>query len=137
MNFPRVGVPETKLRTIVADDIPASLHMMVSTLEERCEIVATACDGLEALDAIRRFKPELAVLDLTMPRLNGLGALRAHQALYLSYDPTLRCLLAQRDRDNCDDDDQERREGKNGVIGYGRGQPGCLVFVPVRKGILE
>ena len=66
----------TKLRTIVADDIPASLRTIVGLLGDRCEVVATARDGYEALDVIQRFDPDLAVLDIGMPGLNGLEVAR-------------------------------------------------------------
>ncbi len=46
--------------------------MFVALLQDRCEIVASARDGFEALDAIQRFHPDLAVLDLTMPGMSGL-----------------------------------------------------------------
>lgn len=40
------------------------------------EIVATACDGQEAIKAVAQHKPDCLILDLHMPNLNGLDALR-------------------------------------------------------------
>lgn len=70
---------KSRLRTIIADDIPACLQMTQELLKDRCEIVATACNGFDALDAILRFQPDLAILDINMPGLNGLNV--AEQAI--------------------------------------------------------
>lgn len=40
------------------------------------EVVAEAADGEEALDVIEREKPDVVLLDLRMPRLDGVGVLR-------------------------------------------------------------
>ena len=84
-----------KLLAIVADDIPAPLRMTVRLLEDRCEVVATAGDGFEAIDAIRRIHPEIAVLDLSMPGLNGLEVARKA----IQEQPTLRVIICSVHRD--------------------------------------
>jgi DNA-binding NarL/FixJ family response regulator len=66
------GAPLRKLRVVVADDNPAFLQKLTSLLSEAFEIVGTAGDGKSALDAIRRCKPDVVVLDLAMPMLNGI-----------------------------------------------------------------
>jgi DNA-binding NarL/FixJ family response regulator len=43
-------------------------------------VLARAGDGVEALDAVRRLRPEVLILDLKMPRLDGLAVLRAVQS---------------------------------------------------------
>ena len=43
-------------------------------------MLARAGDGVEALDAVRRLRPEVLILDLKMPRLDGLAVLRAVQS---------------------------------------------------------
>jgi len=40
------------------------------------EVVGEAADGIEALEKIRKTKPDVVILDLTMPRMNGFDALR-------------------------------------------------------------
>jgi len=42
--------------------------------------VSTACDGLVGLDVIRRVRPDLVILDLFLPRLNGQQVFRALKA---------------------------------------------------------
>lgn len=61
-----------RLRIIVADDNPALLRELVSLLEVEFDVVATAVDGNSTLDHIRRYKPDVVVLDFHMPALNGL-----------------------------------------------------------------
>ena len=73
---PWKGVVLTKFRIIVADDNPAFLREHTSLLAADFEVVATAADGRSALDLIRRYKPDLVVLDLGMPALNGIEVSR-------------------------------------------------------------
>jgi DNA-binding NarL/FixJ family response regulator len=65
-----------RLRVIVADDNPAFLRELTSLLAVEFDVVATAADGQSALDLIRRYQPDLVVLDLQMPGLNGIEATR-------------------------------------------------------------
>lgn len=66
------------LRVVVADDqtlIRAGLHKLLET-EPDIEVVAEAGDGLEAVAAARRFQPDLVLMDIRMPHLDGLKATR-------------------------------------------------------------
>jgi DNA-binding NarL/FixJ family response regulator len=63
-------------RLLVAEDHPAFLKKLVSLLTTKFDVVATAADGNSALDLIRRYMPDLAVLDLDMPGLNGIEVTR-------------------------------------------------------------
>jgi DNA-binding NarL/FixJ family response regulator len=65
-----------KLRIVVADDNTAFLAKIVSVLTTEFEVVATAADGRSALEYIRLYRPDVAVLDLEMPGLNGLEVTR-------------------------------------------------------------
>lgn len=66
----------TKLRLIVADDFPPFLKKLVSLLSVEFDVVATAADGKTALDHIRHYEPDVVVLDLQMPGLNGIEVTR-------------------------------------------------------------
>ena len=61
-----------KLRIVVADDNTAFLARILSVVATEFEIVATAADGRSALECIRLLRPNVAVLDLEMPGLNGI-----------------------------------------------------------------
>jgi DNA-binding NarL/FixJ family response regulator len=75
------------MRLVLADDhrlvLEALQHLL--DLEEDLEVVATCVDGREALAAVRRHRPDVLVLDLRMPQLDGLGVLRE---LAAAHDPT-------------------------------------------------
>lgn len=67
-----------KLRIVVADD-HALMRRGISDLLSSVpnwEVVAEAANGREAIETVRRHKPDVLVIDLTMPELNGLTAAR-------------------------------------------------------------
>jgi DNA-binding NarL/FixJ family response regulator len=70
MDFPR------QIPTLVADDSPAYLRALCAFLQEQpnVKVVATARDGQEALDLALSLQPELVLLDVQMPRMNGVEA---------------------------------------------------------------
>jgi two-component system, NarL family, nitrate/nitrite response regulator NarL len=78
---------------IVADDHPIVLGGLVTLLKQdkSLRLVATCANGQEALDVIRTLKPDLALLDFNMPKLNGLQVL---EALIADKLPTRVCFLA-------------------------------------------
>src|SRR3954454_19353393 len=67
---------ECAMRVVLADDHPIVLGGLRALLqaERGVEIVAAALDGATAQEMIRAHEPEIAVLDITMPRLTGLVA---------------------------------------------------------------
>jgi DNA-binding NarL/FixJ family response regulator len=65
-----------KLRIFVADDNAAFLATLVYLLATEFEVVATAADGKSALERIRLCQPDVVVLDLEMPILNGIEVAR-------------------------------------------------------------
>lgn len=66
---------------MVADDHPLFRRGLVETLKRRpeVEVVAEAGDGAEALAAIEEQDPDVAIVDVQMPELNGLEVLNAVQ----------------------------------------------------------
>ena len=58
-------------RVLLADDHPLTLEGMRAFLEPHFESVGTVMDGRALVDAALRLKPDLIILDITMPLLNG------------------------------------------------------------------
>lgn len=66
-------------RIVVADDHPlfrGALKWIVS-VQPDLEVVGEAADGREALELCRRLRPDLVLMDLQMPKMNGIEATRA------------------------------------------------------------
>lgn len=70
--------PEKPVRILIAEDQPLIRRAFASMLaqEPDFEIVAQAADGIEAVQAARRYLPDVVLLDIQMPRLNGIAATR-------------------------------------------------------------
>ena len=66
----------TKPRVLLADDHALLLGAFEALLSSECEIVGTASDGRQLVGEAARLKPDVIVLDVTMPHLNGLEAAR-------------------------------------------------------------
>jgi DNA-binding NarL/FixJ family response regulator len=65
------------IRVVLADDHVLVRQGLKSLLErEGFQVIAEASDGQEALRRVQMLKPDIAVLDITMPVLNGLDAAR-------------------------------------------------------------
>ncbi len=71
------------IRVIVADD-QAMVRMGFAMMLEAAgdiKVVAQCADGVEAVEAVREHRPDVALLDIQMPRMNGLDALREIRGL--------------------------------------------------------
>jgi two-component system nitrate/nitrite response regulator NarL len=66
-------------RVFVSEDHPVYREGLVESIRDRpeLELVGESGDGLQALDRIRELRPDLALLDLRLPGLDGIGVLRA------------------------------------------------------------
>lgn len=61
----------TTWRVLVVDDEPDNLEVICETLEFRGAAVASANDGGMGIDVFQRFRPNLVLVDLSMPRVDG------------------------------------------------------------------
>jgi signal transduction histidine kinase/ActR/RegA family two-component response regulator len=70
--------PARRIRLVVADDHAVVRQGLLSLLgEERdIEVVGDASNGREAIDAARRLQPDVVLMDLSMPEMNGIEATR-------------------------------------------------------------
>jgi len=66
------------IRILVVDDYQPFRQLVCSLLEERTEfqIIARAADGLDAIRKAEQLQPDLIVLDIGLPKLNGIAAAR-------------------------------------------------------------
>ena len=65
------------ISVVVADDVPELRQLARAVLEEHGEmqVVAEASNGRQAVELIEKHQPDVAVLDLSMPELDGLEAI--------------------------------------------------------------
>jgi DNA-binding NarL/FixJ family response regulator len=61
-------------RVLLADDHQMLAGALRLVLEPRCEVVGTVSDGRTLLEAAARLQPDIVLLDIAMPQLNGLDA---------------------------------------------------------------
>lgn len=75
--------PNRKVRTLIVDDHPvvrAGLASMLAT-QESVDVVGAAWNGQEAFALIRQHRPEIVLLDLRMPGMNGIEVLQQLRSL--------------------------------------------------------
>lgn len=78
----KTAAPKARIRVLVVEDQPKILRSQLKLLaaSEEIEVVGTALSGEAALDDVERSKPEVILLDLGLPRMNGIDVTRAVKA---------------------------------------------------------
>src|SRR5881275_619154 len=81
-SLPEEQPEASRIRIVVADDHPIFRDGLcrLLALEPDFEVVAQAQDGRQVLDVLQRFEPDILLLDLKMPGLDGLATLQRLQA---------------------------------------------------------
>lgn len=101
-----------QIRTLVVEDSRNFRRFLCSLLAQRteCELVCEAADGLEAVMQVERFKPDLILLDVGLPTLNGIEVARRIREI----SPHSKILFVTHDRS------QEMAQGalRTGANGY-------------------
>jgi len=100
------------IRVLVADDhamVRKGIRAVLGT-EPGIEVVGEAADGTEAVEAAKRLAPDVVLMDLVMPKLDGIEALRR----ILESRPTTRILVLT----SFATDDQVLPAIKAGALGY-------------------
>lgn len=77
-NSKQWGQPEWRPRVMVVDDAPCIRDLLVSFIQRsgRCELAGCASDGWGAVEWFAAMRPDLILMDLNMPGMNGLVATR-------------------------------------------------------------
>ena len=76
---PEAAGNEVRIRVLIADDHPvvrAGLGAVISQ-QAGLELVGDACDGSDAVAKVRERRPDVVLMDLRMPRMGGVDAIRA------------------------------------------------------------
>lgn len=103
---------ESKTRVIIAEDHKLFREGLISLLNQlqNFEVLAEAENGLEAIRCARKYQPELLLLDLSMPRMNGISVIKEIKNQY----PAIKILAL-----TIHQDEQYVLEAfKSGVDGY-------------------
>lgn len=68
------GLKMNKINVAIADDNQRTVEMMTELLEQESdiEVIASADDGEEALRIIKEKQPDVVLLDIIMPKLDGI-----------------------------------------------------------------
>lgn len=88
---------QTKKRVLIADDVHETrrnTRVMLSMIDS-LEVVAIATDGLQAIEMSREYKPDIVVLDINMPKVNGLLAYKKIS----QENPNIACIIISAEKD--------------------------------------
>jgi DNA-binding NarL/FixJ family response regulator len=88
-----------EIRILLADDYPVVRKGLKASIEEEAslKVIAEAADGQEALELIKKLHPQLAILDIDMPKLDGLAV--AKEIARLKLDTKIIFLSFHKDED--------------------------------------
>ncbi len=99
-----------RIRVLLADDHEAMLDRVARLLATECNVVGSVTDGQQALDAVRELKPDVLVLDISMPVMNGIET--AHRLKEAGAETRIVFLTVH------DDPDFAREALEAGALGY-------------------
>src|SRR5438093_6341460 len=106
------GKDKKCIRILVADDHSVVREGLVSLVKRKADmtVVAEASNGREAVDLWKEYRPDLVLLDLRMPELDGVGAIKEIREL----DPSAHIVVLT----TSDGDEDIYRAIKAGAKGY-------------------
>ncbi|HMC52768.1 MAG TPA: response regulator transcription factor [Acidimicrobiales bacterium] len=88
------------IRVVIADDhavVRRGLLQLFAGTED-VEIVAAAADGREAVEAVKEHRPDLVIMDLSMPEMDGVEATRAIRAHHAELPVVILTSFSERER---------------------------------------
>ena len=91
------GARHRKLRVLIADDIQETrrnTRLMLATIDD-VEVVAIASNGVQAVELAKEHHPDIMLLDINMPELNGLAAYQQIARVH----PDIGCIIISAEKD--------------------------------------
>lgn len=91
------GSLRKKLKVLIADDIQETrrnTRLMLATIDD-VEVVAIAANGVQAVQLAREHHPDIVLLDINMPEMDGLTAYREINKIY----PDIGCIIISAEKD--------------------------------------
>jgi len=92
------GSPKKKMRVLIADDIQEtrrSTRLMLAMISD-VEVVAIASNGLQAVNMAREHRPDIVVLDINMPEMDGLSAFKQITQIH----PDTGCIIISAEKES-------------------------------------
>ena len=84
-------------RVLVVDDTPLNVKLLVAKLSAEYYVVQSAADGASAIEAIATFHPDIVLLDVMMPGMDGFEVCRRVKAnKATAHIPIVMCVVASR-----------------------------------------
>jgi DNA-binding NarL/FixJ family response regulator len=73
---PMLAAAKASIRILIVDDLPGMRKLIRTYIEEETDfcVCGEAIDGLDAIDKAQNLKPDLIILDASMPRMSGIDA---------------------------------------------------------------
>ena len=90
--------PKRKLRVLIADDVQEtrrSTRLMLSMISD-VEVVAIASNGVQAVNMAREHHPDIVVLDINMPEMDGLSAFKQISRIH----PDTGCIIISAEKES-------------------------------------
>jgi len=87
-----------KWRVLIADDIQETRRntRLMLSMVDNVEVVAIASNGLQAVQMAKEKRPDIVVLDINMPEMNGLEAFKQ----ITSFHPDIGCIIISAEKDS-------------------------------------
>jgi len=98
------------LNVLVVDDSSFQRNMICETLESWVDVVGTAENGIEAVEQYDFHKPDLVTMDIMMPEMNGIKALRVIKEISPNATVIMLTSVSQKEK--------MRKAARHGADGY-------------------
>ena len=98
------------LNVLVVDDSSFQRSMICETLESWVDVIGTAENGIEAVEQYESHKPDLVTMDIMMPEMNGIKALRVIKEISPNATIVMLTSVSQKEK--------MRKAARHGADGY-------------------